>query len=221
MTKSEFAESMAVITITLDRPMPSERMAAYFQLLQDIPEDDFSRGVRQLLNDRVYSNIPSPAELRQAAQGTRAGIDHQARALRAWQSVTEAFSKAGSYRSVTFSDPLVNATVRAVGGWVELCECENREIDFKQRDFLKHYAALLQTGTHAEQCRPLLGIIAQQNSRDGFQERLPEPVLIDCGLPAPPAGLIRGKVSAPEGQRLITNGADAVSHVANAMKVPS
>ena len=220
MTKNEFAEAMAVITITLDKPMPRERMAAYFQLLQDIPAEDFRQGVQRLLNERVYSNVPSPAELRQAAQGGRRNIDAQARGLRAWQAVTEAF-RFGSYRTVTFTDPLVNAAVRAVGGWVELCECDNREIAFRERRFLQHYSSLMATGTHAEQCRPLQGIIAQQNGRDGYQDRLPEPEVIDCGLPTLPPGLIRGKIGQPEQRQRITNGAEAISHVAEALAAPS
>lgn len=191
MTKAEFAEAMAVLTITLDREMPNERKAAYYQLLQDIPAEDFSRGVRKLLNERVYSNIPSPAELRTASQGAGGSVDVQTRALRAWQAVCGAF-KLGSYRTITFSDPLVNAAVRAVGGWVELCECDSEECRIRENRFRQHYVALYHAGAHAEQCRPLQGIIGQQNSRDGFQERIPEPQRIECGLPPLPAGLIRG-----------------------------
>lgn len=198
MNRQEFAYGIAMLATTLgldiDDKRDSDRLDLYFTLLKDIPAQDFQQGVVWLLNDRVYPTLPTPAELRKAAQSGGNGVDVQTRAMRAWQAVCGAF-KLGSYRTITFSDPLVNAAVRAVGGWVELCECDSEECRIRENRFRQHYVALYHAGAHAEQCRPLQGIIGQQNSRDGFQERIPEPQRIECGLPPLPAGLIRGTAS--------------------------
>jgi hypothetical protein len=61
--------------------------------------------------------------------------------------VQEAFSSVGSYCSVEFSDPIVRAVVRDMGGWPELCARDAEEwARFGSKDFIKRYRIYKERG---------------------------------------------------------------------------
>lgn len=87
--------------------------ATYADALGDIPLDALARAVSHVVDNCRY--MPCPAELRQFS-----GAGNKAQALVAWQAVTAAIGAHGRRRSVDFG-PIVNAAVRDVGGWMQLC----------------------------------------------------------------------------------------------------
>lgn len=80
---------------------------------------------------------PKPADLVRELAGT-----YTDRALMAWGRVSRAMSEVGAYASVDFTDPVIHATVRELGGWSAICRVPNDEQQFLQKrfcDFFRTY----------------------------------------------------------------------------------
>ncbi len=183
MTVSEFRAGLKTLNRAFPRTVQlnDEQTVLWFEMLQDLDAEAWGRAVAFAI--REGDDWPTIAKLRKYATG--GGLGPEARGERCWLVVSQAISRVGGYASVCFSDPVVNATIRAAfGGWQQLCDLAGRDLDFRQRNFVKTYAALVQSRSlSVEQCAPLHGITNQQRSKDGFG--VDETVAIDCGLPAP------------------------------------
>lgn len=139
--------------------------------------------------------MPSPAELREFSGELRMSD----RAERAWIALSDAVTRHGAYKSVTFDDTVINATVLSIGGWIAVCETEVKEFDtFLRNRFLKAYESLARTGVNGQACRPLPGRYEIENATNGYtpdSDRvkalngtvyLGQLVAIETGLPALP-----------------------------------
>ena len=153
---------------------PGARM--FVAALQDIPADAVERACGEAA--RASVRMPVPAELRELAGETR--LDD--RAALAWTAVLKAVAAVGGYRSVDFDDPLINATILSLGGWVALCEQTAREQDeFTRARFLKTYAAFSRTGVNGELAGRLPGLSERHNATHGHARA--SVVKIATGLP--------------------------------------
>lgn len=139
--------------------------------------------------------MPSPAELREMLF-----IKVEDRAVKAWLAFERAVVMNGYARSVTFDDPVINATVRALGGWEHCCSMPASEFDtFLQKRFQETYCSLARSGVSREQSEPLLGWFDRENSINGYQQA--KPVLITTGLPERPMPKIGNTQSAKADKR--------------------
>ncbi len=102
---------------------------------------------------RTCKFMPAASELRQAGSG----VDMALAAVTAWRAVRAAVQSAGSYRSVDFG-PLVNATIRLLGGWARVCneEPDQSEVWLK-KEFERLYGHLAASGGRIDGA-PLKGI---------------------------------------------------------------
>jgi hypothetical protein len=100
--------------------------------------------------------MPSVADLREYV-GKRLDVD--AMAAYAWQDVERAFGF-GAYQAVDFEDKAVNATLRAMGGWVAVLDRVGTAEDAKfcRVEFLKLYRAKRAGGFSEEAAAPLRGL---------------------------------------------------------------
>lgn len=206
MHRDEFRDAMAPLLLVVQETTAPETMEAYFVALQDLPVESLQAGVVRWLRESPDRWLPSPGKLRELAGAVIApGI----RADSAWSVVVKAISQHGAYRSVEFSDPVVNAVIASMGGWVWLCEQKTADLKWIRKDFEKQYAALAQTGIAADQASPLAGISDADNARDGHATA--RPVRIECGLPAHRPGIVHqpaggrpaaAAMPAPEAKRL-------------------
>lgn len=122
--------------------------------------------------------FPSAFELRQLAGESSVSE----RALVAWTVVFGAMGSTGGYLSVDFDDPVINATIRSMGGWPKLNDTQQAEMPFRQKDFERIYASLANVGITSDMARPLPGLIEVDNGSKG----LPSPNQvrrIETGLP--------------------------------------
>ncbi len=113
----------------------------------------------------TYKFFPKPVELRQLA-GERTPED---RAARAWEFVVRAVALVGVYKSPDFSDPLTNATIATLGGWVYLCDLKPEEFSkWFRKDFLATYQRKMRSGLAANEGGHLCGLHAVGNEHAGY-----------------------------------------------------
>lgn len=158
----QFGEELAALCAAFGRELTEPTILAYWIGLQDLPLADVQQAIHRALRECKY--MPVPAEIRRLA----GGISTQERAIMAWDVVRKNLNP---YESVNFDDPIVNATIRNMGGWLRLCSMETEEFNvWARKEFERIYCALTQAGISEEQGRYLVGVIEQSNGANGWGE---------------------------------------------------
>lgn len=157
----------------------------YLMALEGLSIESIRRAIRRACLECRF--MPTGAELRNLA-----GVESpDARALLAWNKVKSAIQRFGAYLSVYFDDPVTNAVVHVMGGWVLLCATGSGD-DFNKwaaQRFEKIYVELWQTGVPEGLTRPHLGLSDQSNVANGHTNDVKQPVMIACGLIPDPSRL--------------------------------
>jgi len=140
--------------------------------------------------------MPTPGELRQLA----GDVNPADRAVMAFQALKAACSRVGGYRSPDFDDPLINATVRNLGGWTRACDIPVSEFDlWYRKEFIQVYEMFCRTGATAEQASPLVGETEAMNAANGFTKiEHKERVKVPTGLPWTRSSQARLETSVPQ-----------------------
>lgn len=111
---------------------------------------------------------PKPADVVRMVGGTTKDA-----ALMAWNKVQEGVSRAGSYSSVCFDDPIINRCLLDMGGWPELCAKQMDELPFVERNFCDRYRAYKIRGEVHGHPPYLVGLTEAMNAQKGFQSGPP------------------------------------------------
>lgn len=187
-------ECVCALAETFDR-RPTDAMLTGYQLgLTDVPVDAIEAATAKAMKTCKF--MPKPVELREPA-GEAAP---EQRAVLAWQVVADN-AWLGPYKHIDFDDPLINATIRSMGGWVSLLDRPPAEFDkWARKEFIDTYTGFMRSGVDGEACHPLPGLsdIGEHQVRrtDGTVRtiNLGGPTLINTGLPALP-GVERYKIA--------------------------
>lgn len=188
----ERQELIAALVMTFGKEPSAPQLLGYTMALDDITTPDLKRAVGRAMRECKF--LPVPAELRELA-GVVTGTQ---RAALAFDAFASAVSNHGYAASVSFDDPIINATVRNLGGWERCCnvgadpDTEQFEKWLRQK-FEQVYAGMCRSGVNADQCSPLIGWQDRENRANGYQVKRVQ--RIACDLPKHPAGLVRGEVS--------------------------
>ena len=86
-------------------------------------------------------------------------------ALLAWSTVEQAIRQTGPYPSVTFPDRVTMIVIKDIGGWIRLCETQEKDLPFVAQDFKKRYAAA--ATSNREHPSRLAGINERHNTAIG------------------------------------------------------
>lgn len=161
--------------------------------------------------------MPKVFELRQLAGANGSNLPVEERALIAWTVVRGSISRVGGYRSINFDDPITNATIRALGGWVRICDSPpGKDLDtWLQKEFVAVYCAKMAAGVEAQETIALSGIDAATRSLGGYDPA--GAVAVRVGLPEIPSKLIRGVIREPV--RLVDRSAE-VANLAKSLELP-
>lgn len=118
-----------------NHPATDETARVYAELLADVSFADAATGVKHLL--KTSSFFPKPAEIIEAAKSEATGLPDPSTA---WAQVERAMLKSGYYGRPSWSHPAIHATIRAMGGWQEVCRSE--DVDKLKRRFTSQYKTL-------------------------------------------------------------------------------
>lgn len=161
---------------------------AYEWGLEGLTLEAIERAARQAMRQSKF--MPSPAELRELA----GELPPTRRAVLAWDAFRKALFRPGYDHTVDFDDPIINATVRNLGGWIRVGEeWDDRpahEFDtWFRKEFERVYVSLFYSGVDSEAIAPLPGLYAIENARNGYEYSKIE--RIQTGLPVLPSGVLR------------------------------
>jgi uncharacterized protein DUF6475 len=195
--RQQFALLVDALAANFGRDADAALLEGYWRALRDVPIEAVEKAVDAALAQ--CKHMPRGVELRELA----GEMPVSTRAVQAWEAVRRAIAKHGVYRSVNFDDPVINATLRNLGGWQKLCATESEEAEkWLRKDFERIYSALCASGISAEQAQHLPGAHEQDAIGKGTECKPPELML--TGMPPQREGIVR-QLSAPE--RLVLTGA--------------
>lgn len=160
-----------------------DQAKVWYTLCSDLTAEQFQAGIVETLRTNTFAGLPPIGLIRKNAMGNVGQIDTEDRAILAWGKVLAAIREHSGYRTVTFDDPLIMATIRSIcGSWADLCGQDAEQLGWTKKEFVKTYGAHTNLGTISSTAvAPLPGILAQDASLRGFET--PPPIRIETNLP--------------------------------------
>lgn len=180
---SEALDLVVALAATFGRAADQPLLLGYSMGLRGLTLPQIRRAVERALAECRF--MPTPAELRELSGEIRI----ESRAAIAWTVAEAAVRQQGAYRSVRFDDPVLNAAIVRMGGWVKFCDTPEDQTGYQRNQFEKLYRALWESGVHQGDTAALLGVHAQENQLGGLEVK--PPVMIETGLPSPRPGLVK------------------------------
>ena len=139
MEEKVFRQGIYLIETITGKAFDKNQVEIYRTLLEDIPESKFITGINNMLRERVFSNLPMPAEIREYSLGLKED-EMMVRVNRAKLLLNKGISKAGIYNDVVFEDPVIHLCIDSIGGWINFCKKSSKEVeDWLKWDFPKLY----------------------------------------------------------------------------------
>lgn len=171
--KPKFAELMTGLAEVFGDAVSKPGLELRFRALQDYGIEQVEKACVGVIQSRVYRNMPTVAEIIEHIGGKLDDIA-EVEAAKVWRAV----SQVGGYQSVVFDDPTTQAVIeQGYGGWIKLCEDTQED---QQKWFLKDFARIYKAykRQNVEQYGRLAGLFELQNGANGFDHRIPPPMLI-------------------------------------------
>jgi len=128
VTEEVFLEGIQIIEIVTGKKLSKDQLKIYGGLLGDIPDENFVIGINTMLRERVYSNLPMPADIRKYCLETREE-DLDIRVAAARNKIKKAMDSVGTYVTVAFDDPIIHLVIRDFGGWIKLGMTDMEEFE--------------------------------------------------------------------------------------------
>jgi len=174
MTETEKPDFMKLLISTADlyrQELSSDVVELWWNTLKSHNLVQVKRAFSTHVQDPVKGEwMPKPANIIAKLKGSP-----ERSALLAWTEVEEAVSRIGRYETVQFADPVINATIRALGGWISLCD-QNLDEPWTQKEFERRYLAYSEVGAGLNE--PLPGLLQIQNRGHRGDPRMLE---ANCG----------------------------------------
>ena len=121
--------------------MTDNRVSVWYNFFQSVPVEKFNLAIVRLIERSQY--FPSIADIKQEL----AILENPALQMDAseeWSKVTKAISRYGAYRAVEAMEnmnPVTAEVVKRLGGFVELCRCE--DIEWRRKSFMSLFKETL------------------------------------------------------------------------------
>ena len=155
-----FRETMAVVFAEYDAVASPEKLELWWQQLRGYDISAVQDALYRHL--RVSKFAPKIAEVVALIDGSS-----QDNALRAWSSVEKAVRLVGPFRDVVFDDAVTMRVVHDMGGWIKLCEADDKGLPFVAREFENRYRGFRDQVRDVDHPAILVGIAGAHNRRCG------------------------------------------------------
>lgn len=151
-TETDIARLIVLLSAAFPNWTPNDFTAeVYYQDLRDVPSEELFIAAQHCRAEAGRKFAPSTGEIRGAVAELRGYASNVPSSFQAWQEVLEQALATGQYRTPTFSHPLIDQAVRAMG-WREICMSENQIAD--RARFIQCYEQLSERASREEMLIP-------------------------------------------------------------------
>ena len=155
MTKSEFLQTFSMLCEVYNREATKMLAEGYYMVLKELDINTFNGAVTQVLSGRKYSTLPLPADLLEAVYG-----NPDDKAILALKLVEDSMLEVGAYKSVSLEDKIAMTCIENLGGWVAICQMELKDWEWKKKEFISLYKALMRNPQNIKETSHLVGSIS-------------------------------------------------------------
>ena len=150
--KQEFRSMMMAAGEVYGREITKPLLQMYFAALSALTIQQAQAAMMaHMQNPDNGQFFPKPADLLRGVVGTSkqqaAAIED--RASIAWACIERDIRRIGSYGTLKLDDKQALATVKAMGGWRELCMCDESKLEWKRKEFIRMYETFERTPLEA------------------------------------------------------------------------
>lgn len=171
-----FTDELTVLAEIYGRPVSEALGVVYFEALREYALADVIRALRcHVKHPEQGRFFPKPADLIAMIDG-----DTNSQALEAYQVLDDALLQYGVYRSVRFEDAALAATVKALGGWIEIeARWKDREQEpYLRADFCKLYRVYTARGLDRALLPDHFAGLHELSNQVRFPKDIPRPVVV-------------------------------------------
>ena len=137
---TQFAMLMAGLGKLYGKTISEDLSELYWNSLQAFSWEEINRAVKRHVNNPDTGQfMPKPADITRHIIGSAENM-----ALRAWSKVNSSIRSVGGYDSVAFDDPVIHAVILDIGGWIQLCHANIKQLTFLAIEFQKRYRGYLE-----------------------------------------------------------------------------
>ena len=150
--KGKFREMMMTAGEVYGREITKPLLQVYFAALAALTIDQAQAAMMaHMQNPDNGQFFPKPADLLRAVSGTskQQAAAVEDRASIAWACIERDIRRIGSYGTLKLDDKQALATVKAMGGWRELCMCDEDKLEWKRKEFIRMYETFERTPLEA------------------------------------------------------------------------
>lgn len=151
--KAAFVNQMHAMAAVFNHNLDDATVTGYWMALRELEFDKVATAMMTAIKTSDY--FPRPAVLIRLIEP-----DPNARIVAAWDAVQSVFGAESfvAAPSVQFTDPLINAAVRSLGGSFRIIKMTKSEFEtWFRKDFERVYETLLRTPPTEHQSRPVIG----------------------------------------------------------------
>ena len=172
--KEKFAILMTGLSEIYNYDLSVAAIEIWFQSLKHYDIEAISRAISVYISSPDASGfMPKPGQIIKLIAGTSRDSSYIA-----WTKVDNAVRRIGNYQTVVFDDPIIHRVISDMGGWCMLCSKEDEEWPYVANEFQARYTGYKNRQEMPEYPKKLLGEVEIKNKLNGFQNDIPEPVLI-------------------------------------------
>lgn len=141
MTAQDFTKSMVFLCKAYRQEMDDTQVGVWYNFFRDVSLEKFNMAIVRIIEKDRY--FPTVATIRQEL----ASIENphlQLDASEEWEKVLEGIQYHGAYganKAVAELNPVTAAVVKRIGGFSELCRCE--DIEWKRKSFMSVFKETL------------------------------------------------------------------------------
>ena len=169
----EFNKIILAVAELFEKTPSDNALEIWWQALKHLSIEQITEGMSKAIQDPDRPRfMPQPADVIKYA------MPPKLTGTTAWAEVLDAMEQYGAYASIQFEDGSINAAIRDMGGWPQLChrQASDEEPIWLQKDFEKRYEHYAAAGRILNQ--PLEGLHNLSNKEHGYLQEIKSPVLL-------------------------------------------
>lgn len=150
--KPAFRDMMMAAGEVYGREVTQPMAAIYFSALANASIDQVqSAMMAHMQNPDSGQFFPKPADIIKQMTGTTKQQEAviEDRAAIAWACIERDIRRIGSYGALKLDDKQAMAAVKAMGGWMSICQTETSKMEWKRKEFIRMYETFERTPLEA------------------------------------------------------------------------
>lgn len=138
LDQNRFKKILLAVGATYDKKLDEDLVRIWWNLFKPYSIDVFDKAIsKHFLDPGQGMFMPKPANIIKQINSSELSVE--TKADMAWSEILEKISSIGSYGNLELEDKQALATVKALGGWKNLCSKTTAHLVWERKEFISIY----------------------------------------------------------------------------------